>query len=57
MESFNDLIAFCVGCRQNRPMNNVIIKTTDSGRRMAQDRCHVCGTKINRILGRAKDER
>jgi hypothetical protein len=33
-------------------MNNYIIKTTDSGRRMAQDRCEVCGTKINRILGR-----
>ena len=28
------------------------VKISDSGRRMAQGICPVCGTKVNRILGK-----
>ena len=30
------------------------VKVSDSGRRMAQGICPVCGTKVNRILGKAQ---
>jgi hypothetical protein len=30
------------------------VKISDSGRRMAQGICPVCGTKVNRILGKAQ---
>lgn len=32
-----------------------VIKTSDSGRRMAVGKCLACGTKVNRILGRTTD--
>jgi len=29
------------------------VKVSDSGRRMAQGICPVCGTKVNKIIGKA----
>lgn len=43
--------AYCVKCKENVEFNG-IIRTSDSGRRMAQGKCHKCGTKVNRILGK-----
>lgn len=44
--------AYCVKCHERRDMINSIIKVSDSGRRSAQGDCPVCGTKMNRILGK-----
>lgn len=43
--------AYCVKCKDKRYFIG-IIKTADSGRRMAQGTCHECGNKLNRILGK-----
>ena len=51
METY-DGIAYCVKCKQNNKMANGVVKISDSGRRMAQGICPVCGTKVNRILGK-----
>lgn len=45
--------AYCVNCKEKREMSNGFVRTSDSGRRMAQGTCPVCGTKMNRILGKA----
>ena len=48
-----DLIdAYCVKCKEKRTMVDSVIKTSDSGRRMAQGKCKICGTKLNRILAK-----
>ncbi|MGH3326747.1 MAG: DUF5679 domain-containing protein [Streptomycetales bacterium] len=44
--------AYCVKCKQKRDFTGEV-KVTDSGRRMAQGICPECGTKLNRILGKA----
>jgi len=44
--------AYCVKCKEKRDFTGEI-KVSDSGRRMAQGICPVCGTKLNRILGKA----
>lgn len=43
--------AYCVKCKENRDFVGVV-RTSDSGRQMAQGRCPVCDTKVNRILGK-----
>jgi hypothetical protein len=43
---------YCVKCKEKRTYEGEV-KTSESGRRMAQGICPVCGTKINRILGKA----
>lgn len=43
--------AYCVKCKEKREMVGEI-RTSDSGRRMATGKCGVCGTKMNRILGK-----
>lgn len=43
---------YCVVCRDKRTMLNGFIRVSDSGRRMAQGTCDVCGEKVNRILGK-----
>jgi hypothetical protein len=43
---------YCVKCKAKRTFQGEV-KTSDSGRRMAQGTCPVCGTKMNRILGKA----
>ncbi len=43
--------AYCVKCKEKRDFEGTV-KISDSGRRMAQGICPVCGTKVNRILGK-----
>lgn len=43
--------AYCVKCKDKRNFIGRVI-TSDSGRRMAQGKCGICGTKLNRILGK-----
>jgi hypothetical protein len=43
---------YCVKCKEKRDFEGEV-KTSESGRRMAQGTCPVCGTKMNRILGKA----
>jgi hypothetical protein len=44
--------AYCVKCKEKKNFTGEI-KVSDSGRRMAQGICPDCGTKLNRILGKA----
>ena len=46
--------AYCVKCKEKRDFEGTV-KISDSGRRMAQGICPVCGTKVNRILGKKAD--
>jgi hypothetical protein len=48
-ENYN---GYCVKCKQKRDFEGEV-KVSESGRRMAQGLCPVCGTKMNRILGKA----
>ena len=43
--------AYCVKCKEKREFTGVVVEK--NGRRMAQGICSVCGTKVNRILGKA----
>jgi hypothetical protein len=43
---------YCVKCKEKSDFTGEI-KVSESGRRMAQGICPVCGTKLNRILGKA----
>ena len=45
--------AYCVKCKQARNFTGTI-RTSDSGRQMAHGNCPICGTKVNRILGKAQ---
>jgi hypothetical protein len=44
--------AYCVKCKEKRHFTGEV-KVSESGRRMAQGTCPTCGTKVNRILGKA----
>jgi hypothetical protein len=48
-ETYN---GYCVKCKEKRDFDGEVV-TSDSGRRMAKGACPVCGTKMNRILGKA----
>ncbi len=48
-ETYN---GYCVKCKEKRDFEGEV-KVSESGRRMAQGTCPVCGTKMNRILGKA----
>jgi hypothetical protein len=43
--------AYCVKCKEKRDFTGEVHVT--NGRRMAKGICPVCGTKLNRILGKA----
>jgi hypothetical protein len=43
---------YCVKCKAKRDFQGEVV-VSDSGRRMAKGICPVCGTKMNRILGKA----
>lgn len=47
--------AYCVKCKEKREMKDGHVKTSDSGRRMAFGICPICGTKLNRILGKTPE--
>jgi hypothetical protein len=44
--------AYCVKCKEKRDFEGHVV-VSESGRRMAKGKCGVCGTTLNRILGKA----
>lgn len=50
-ETYN---GYCVKCKEKRDFEGEAVET--NGRRMAKGICPVCGTKMNRILGKEKAE-
>jgi hypothetical protein len=48
-ETYN---GYCVKCKEKRDFQGEV-SVSESGRRMAKGQCPVCGTKMNRILGKA----
>ncbi|MGB7424696.1 MAG: DUF5679 domain-containing protein, partial [Ornithinimicrobium sp.] len=42
---------YCVKCKEKRKAEGRVVET--NGRRMAKGTCPVCGTNLNRILGKA----
>ena len=44
---------YCVKCREKRTFDGKEVELAN-GRRAAQGTCPTCGTKMNRILGKAK---
>jgi Domain of unknown function (DUF5679) len=44
---------YCVKCREKREFDGEEVDLPN-GRRAAQGMCPVCGTKMNRILGKAR---
>jgi hypothetical protein len=42
---------YCVKCREKREFEGAEVELAN-GRRAAQGTCPVCGTKMNRILGK-----
>lgn len=44
---------YCITCKEKRDFKGAVI-TSDSGRQMARGKCPVCGTKMNRILGKVQ---
>jgi hypothetical protein len=49
-EAAEALEAYCVRCKTRRPIQDMHIETTESGRRAAKGSCPVCGAKLNRFL-------
>jgi Domain of unknown function (DUF5679) len=47
-DSYN---GYCVKCKDKRDFDGDAAET--NGRRMAKGTCPVCGTRMNRILGKA----
>jgi hypothetical protein len=48
-ENYN---GYCVKCKEKRDFEGEIAETK-TGMRMAKGKCPVCGTTVNRILGKA----
>ncbi len=44
--------AYCVKCREKREMRDPQEVTLKNDRRALQGTCPVCGTKMNRMLGK-----
>lgn len=42
---------YCVKCREKRKFDGEVVELKN-GRKAAQGKCPVCGTKMNRILGK-----
>ena len=42
---------YCVKCREKRQFEGKVVELAN-GRKAAQGTCPVCGTKMNRILGK-----
>jgi hypothetical protein len=43
---------YCVKCKEKRDYEGSV-EVTKSGMKMAKGKCPVCGTTVNRILGKA----
>jgi hypothetical protein len=44
---------YCVKCKEKRDFEG-IVEVSKTGMNMAKGKCPVCGTTVNRILGKAK---
>lgn len=44
---------YCVKCKEKRETEGDVVVSEKTNRRMAKGVCPVCGTKLNRILGKA----
>ena len=44
--------AYCVKCKEKREFTGEVVVNA-KGTRMAKGKCPVCGTNVNRILGKA----
>ena len=42
---------YCVKCKEKREAEGKVV-VSENGRRMAKATCPVCGTNLNRLLGR-----
>ena len=47
-------IAYCVKCREKREMKDATEVEMKGGRKALSGTCTVCGTKMFKILGKAK---
>ncbi len=45
------LTAYCVKCKEKRPLNQPEVVTMKNGRKAARGPCPECGTGLYRILG------
>ncbi len=45
-----DFEGYCVKCKAKRSVKGGTVTTNDKGRRMAQGKCPVCGTKVTLFL-------
>ena len=43
---------YCVKCKEKRDAKGEVV-VNDKGTKMAKGKCPVCGTNLNRILGKA----
>jgi len=43
---------YCVKCKEKRDFEGTV-EVSKTGMRMAKGKCPVCGTTVNRILGKA----
>ena len=48
--TITNLTAFCVKCKEKRPIANPEEGTTKNNRRVLKGICSVCGTKLMRFL-------
>lgn len=44
---------YCVKCKEKRDFEGTV-QVSKTGMNMAKGKCPVCGTTVNRILGKAK---
>ena len=51
IESVAEYEGYCVKCREKRKFEGEV-KEMANGRKAAQGTCPVCGTKMNRMLGK-----
>lgn len=50
-----DTEAYCVKCKEKRPMKDANEQQLDNGRRAMKGTCEVCGTKMTKFLPNKKD--
>jgi len=51
-ENMSSYEGYCVKCREKRQFEGEVVELAN-GRRASQGTCPTCGTKMNRILGKA----
>ena len=54
MAELKETIGWCAKCWEKKPMKDITEMVSKRGMLTAQGKCTVCGTKMARILGKAK---